>query len=168
MTNRDTIAKGSETMTPDMTPEMTCIFAAVAALVNMWLGIRCGQVRTSAKISHGDGGNPLLARRMRAQLNFAENTPIILILFLGLELCGMIPDLWLAIIAPIYIVARVAHGIGMDADSDGKARMAGVVLTMLVTLTLVVLALWCGYSMLGDVQAPASSGAMVKALQLNA
>jgi uncharacterized protein len=148
-------------MTPDMTPEMTCIFAAVAALVNMWLGIRCGQVRTSAKISHGDGGNPLLARRMRAQLNFAENTPIVLILFLGLELGGMIPDIVLAIIAPIYIIARIAHAVGMDAESDSKARMAGVVLTMLITLALAGMALWCGYAMLDDVEVPASSGASV-------
>lgn len=141
-------------MTPDMTPEMTCIFAAVAALVNMWLGIRCGQVRTSAKISHGDGGNPLLARRMRAQLNFAENTPIVLILFLGLELCGMIPDIVLATIAPIYIIARIAHAVGMDAESDSKARMAGVLLTMLITIALAGMALWCGYAMLGDETVP--------------
>jgi uncharacterized protein len=141
-------------MTADMTPAVTCIFAAVAALVNLWLGIRCGQVRTSAKISHGDGGNPLLQRRMRAQLNFAENTPIVLILFLGLELCGMIPDLWLAIIAALYILARISHAIGMDADMDSKLRMIGVLLTMLITLALVVMALWCGYTMLDDMEAP--------------
>ena len=144
-----------------MTPELTCIFAAVAALVNMWLSIRCGRVRAAAKISHGDGGNALLARRMRAQLNFAENTPLVLILFLGLELCGMIPDLWLAIIAPLYIAARIAHAIGMDAESDSKPRMIGVALTMLITLALAGMALWCGYTMLDDVEAPASSGAVV-------
>ncbi len=98
---------------------------------------------------------------MRAQLNFAENTPIVLILFLGLELCGLIPDLWLAIIAAVYIIARIAHGIGMDAESDSKARMAGVMLTMLITLALVVMALWCGYSMLGGAEVPASSAVAV-------
>ncbi len=144
-------------MTADMTPEITCIFAAVAALVNIWLGFRCGQVRSSAGINHGDGGNELLARRIRAQLNFAENTPIVLILFLGLELCAMVPDIALAVIAAVYIVARIAHGIGMDATSGSKARMAGVMLTMLVTVTLVVMALWCGYSMLGDSAMPTDS-----------
>ncbi len=141
-------------MTADMTPELTCIFAAVAALVNLWLGIRCGRVRASAKISHGDGGNPLLQRRMRAQLNFAENTPLVLILFLGLELCGMIPDLWLAIIAPLYILARISHAIGMDADTDSKPRMVGVLLSMLITIALAGMALWCGFSMLNEVEAP--------------
>ncbi len=152
----------TDLMTGDTTPALTCIFAAVAALLNLWLGFRCGQVRSSAKISHGDGGNPLLARRMRAQLNFAENTPIVLVLFLGLELCGMIPDLWLAILAAVYIAARVAHALGMDADSDSKGRMAGVALTMVVTVALALMALYCGYTMLDDdVEAPASVGAPV-------
>ena len=54
--------------------------AAAAAIINIWLIVRCGQVRVSAKIVHGDGGNPLLARRMRAHANFIENTPLVLIL----------------------------------------------------------------------------------------
>lgn len=141
-----------------MTPALTLIFAAAAALVNLWLSIRCGRVRASAKISHGDGGNALLARRMRAQLNFAENTPVVLVLFLALELCGVEP-LWLSIIAPVYIFARIAHAVGMDADTDSKARMVGVILTMLVTLVLVGLALWCGYSALSLPEVPASVGA---------
>ena len=54
--------------------------AAAAAIINFWLAMRIGQLRTREKISIGDGGNDLLARRMRAQLNFAENTPIVLVL----------------------------------------------------------------------------------------
>lgn len=149
-------------MTADMTPAITCIFAAVAAILNLWLAIRCGQVRAAAKISHGDGGNPLLARRMRAQLNFAENTPLVLILFLGLELCGLVPDVVLALVAALYIVGRIAHALGMDADSDSKGRMAGVATTMLVTIGLAGAALYCGYTMLDDdMEAPAAVGAPV-------
>lgn len=143
-----------------MTPALTLIFAAAAALVNLWLSIRCGRVRASAKISHGDGGNPLLARRMRAQLNFAENTPVVLVLYLALELAGTDP-LWLSIIAPVYILARIAHAIGMDAESDSKARMAGVMLTMLVTLILVGLAVWSGYMMVGGEAMPVGPGMSV-------
>jgi hypothetical protein len=40
--------------------------AAAAAIVNLWLGIRIGQVRTREKISIGDGGNEALIRRMLA------------------------------------------------------------------------------------------------------
>ena len=58
----------------------TLCFAAAAVLVNFWLGMRCGQVRHSEKISIGDGGNEKLIRRMRAQANFVENVPLALIL----------------------------------------------------------------------------------------
>ena len=103
-------------------PVISLIFFGAAALVNFWLSMRCGQVRTSEKISHGDGGNVLLSRRMRAQLNFAENTPIIMLLVLALELAGANSDaLWA--ISAIYIVGRIA-GSGWLGDlhrlqSDG-------------------------------------------------
>ncbi len=134
-------------------PTITLIFAGVAALVNMWLAIRCGRVRTSAKIMHGDGGNPLLQRRMRAHLNFAENTPLVLILTLALELAGT-PTLWLAIAAALFIIARVCHGIGMDAEQPSRLRGIGVAGTMLVTLALLSLALVTGYRQLQSTEAP--------------
>ncbi len=139
---------------------VTLAFAAVAALVNMWLGIRCGRVRTSAKISHGDGGNPLLARRMRAQLNFAENAPIVLVLTLVCELAG-VPPLWLGITSIAFILARISHAIGMDADVGGTPRMIGVATTMLVTLALAVMALCAHFGVIGHAPLPDSIAAQV-------
>jgi uncharacterized membrane protein YecN with MAPEG domain len=138
-------------------PAITLIFAGVAALVNLWLAIRCGQVRTAEKISHGDGGSVLLQRRMRAHLNFAENTPLALILVLVLELSGT-PPLWLAIAAALYIIGRIAHGIGMDADSGSKARMFGTLMTMLLLLGLAGLAISTGYAAMQERDLPASVG----------
>lgn len=138
-------------------PAITLIFAGVAALVNLWLAIRCGRVRTAEKISHGDGGSVLLQRRMRAHLNFAENTPLVLVLILVLELSGT-PPLWLAIGAALYIIARIAHGIGMDADSGSKARMFGTLVTMLTLLALAGLAIGTGYSLMQERDLPASIG----------
>jgi len=66
----------------------TLSMAAAAAIINLWLGIRCGQVRAKAKVIHGDGGNPLLMQRMRAQSNFIENTPLAVILVGLVELAG--------------------------------------------------------------------------------
>ena len=139
---------------------VTLAFAAVAALVNLWLGLRCGQVRTSAKISHGDGGNLLLARRMRAQLNFAENAPMVLILTLVCELAG-VPALWLAITSVVFIGARISHAIGMDAEQGGAPRVGGVALTMLITIVLAVLALCAHFGVIGHAVAPAALGGMV-------
>jgi len=140
-------------------PTITLFFAAAAALVNFWLGMRCGQVRMAEKINHGDGGNALLQRRMRAQLNFAENTPIILILFAALELAGA-NDMFLAIVAPLYIIARICHGLGMDADSS-KLRGIGVMVTMLTAVVLSGYAIYTGYSLYTAADMPAAIGAAV-------
>ena len=117
----------------------TLSLAAAAVLVNLWLGMRISRLRMSEKVLHGDGGNPLIGRRMRAQLNFAENMPLILLLFAAVELAGR-GERWLAILGTVLILARVAHAHGMDADYPHKARMAGVTITMLTGLGLAVYA----------------------------
>jgi uncharacterized protein len=107
--------------------------AAAAALINLWLGIRIGRVRTAEKISIGDGGNEQLIRRMRAQANFVEFTPFVLILIVLLEIAtGTSMVLW-GIMA-LYMVGRIAHAFGMDGN--GVARGAGISITMLVLLGL--------------------------------
>ena len=117
----------------------TLTAAAACAIVNFWLSIRIGRVRTSQKISIGDGGHDLLARRMRAQLNFAENTPLVLILLAGIELAGK-GSAWLLPVGGLYALGRVAHGIGMDGGSLEKGRMIGTIVTMMTLLGLAVVA----------------------------
>ncbi|MDE2435296.1 MAG: MAPEG family protein [Sphingomonadales bacterium] len=117
----------------------TLSLAAAAALINFWLALRCGQVRAKAGISVGTGGNDLLERRMRAQLNFVENTPWVLFLIGGLELAGK-GGSWLPIVGAIYMVGRVAHGLGMDGTTFAVGRRIGVMTTMLTHLVLVVAA----------------------------
>ncbi|MCZ8323910.1 MAG: MAPEG family protein [Sphingomonadaceae bacterium] len=117
----------------------TLSLAAAAAIINLWLSIRCGQVRGKAGISIGTGGNELLERRMRAQLNFVENTPWVLLLIAGIELAGK-GGQWLAIVGAVYMLGRVAHGIGMDGASFAKGRMIGTLITMLAQLGLAIVA----------------------------
>ncbi|HEV7232793.1 MAG TPA: MAPEG family protein, partial [Sphingorhabdus sp.] len=52
---------------------VTLTIAAGAALVNIWLMVRCGQARTKESVSIGDGGNEFVIRRMRAHANFVES-----------------------------------------------------------------------------------------------
>jgi uncharacterized protein len=118
----------------------TLCMAAAAALINFWLAMRCGQVRTKEKISIGTGGSDLMERRMRAQLNFVENTPWVLALIGGIELAGK-GGSWLAIVGGIYMLGRVAHGLGMDGTSFKAGRGVGTVTTMLSQLGLAVVAL---------------------------
>lgn len=77
---------------------------------------------------------------MRAQLNFAENTPWVLALIGLIELAGKGAG-WLAIVGGIYMLARVAHGFGMDGGSLEKGRGLGVMVTMLTQIGLAVVAL---------------------------
>ncbi len=117
---------------------VTLTIAGAAALLNVWLAMRAGRVRVTEKVSMGDGGNPRLIARMRAHANYAEYTPFFLIL-LGLIELGSGTSLWLWGIGVIYILARIAHAFGMDAEKPGKLRLIGIAVTF---LALIVLAVW--------------------------
>lgn len=124
---------------------VTMTFAAVAVLINMWLAVRIGRVRIADKTLHGDGGNAMLARRIRAHSNFIEYTPLVLIL------CGLVEmargsAIWLWAIMLIYSFGRVAHGFGMDSDQPGPARGGGIMVTFATMLVLVGVALYSVYT----------------------
>jgi uncharacterized membrane protein YecN with MAPEG domain len=111
---------------------------AAAALINIWLSIRCGQVRTAEKVSVGDGGNDKLIRRMRAHANFNENAPIVLVMIAALEFAHP-GSTALAAVAGVFMLGRVAHGLGMEGGSLGSGRLIGTLITL---LTLLGLAIW--------------------------
>ena len=118
---------------------VTLSAAASAALINLWLSIRVGQMRGQAKIIHGDDAGGPLTRRMRAQLNFVENTPFVLALIAAIEMSGR-GQPWLAYMAGVYMLGRVAHGLGMDGEGPTRPRMIGTSITMLTLLGLAVVA----------------------------
>lgn len=118
---------------------VTLTSAAAAALINFWLALRVGQLRMSQKVVHGDDGGGPLTRRMRAQANFVEYTPFVLVLIVAIELTGH-GGLWLALVAGVYMLARVAHGIGMDGETGTLPRKIGVIVTMLTLLGLALYA----------------------------
>ncbi|USA40058.1 MAPEG family protein [Pelagerythrobacter marinus] len=114
---------------------VTLSAVAAAVIVNIWLGLRVAALRRAFKVSIGDGGHEPLSRRMRAQLNFAENVPITLLLIAVLEIGG-IGGGWLAYVAGAFILARVAHGFGMDGGKAQAGRVVGVLVTIAVQLLL--------------------------------
>jgi uncharacterized membrane protein YecN with MAPEG domain len=119
-------------------PTTLCL-AAAAALVNIWLVMRIGRLRTALKISVGDGGSELLGRRMRAQLNFAENVPVVLVLTGLIEFTGK-GGLWLSIVAAVFMLGRMLHALGMDGDTPYKGRMIGTVTALLTQIGLALVA----------------------------
>ena len=127
---------------------ITLTMAAGAALVNIWLMIRCGQARTKGKVSIGDGGDESLIRRMRAHANFVESAPFVLILIVALEASGL-SGVWLWYVGILFIAGRLAHGLGMDGGTFGKGRMLGTLISMLTLLGLAGYALFCVYTKMG-------------------
>jgi len=117
----------------------TTLLAVGAALLTIWHMIRIGRVRISEKVLHGSGENALLARRMRGQLNFVESMPFVIALALVIEL-GAAGGMWLKIVAIVFLVGRVAHGIGMDHDYPHKGRQFGTIITLLTLLGLAIAA----------------------------
>ncbi|WP_296720491.1 MAPEG family protein [Erythrobacter sp.] len=118
---------------------VTLAAAAAAAILNIWLMLRVGAVRRALGVSVGDGGSEPLQRRMRAQLNFVENTAFVLVLIAAIELAGR-GSWWLSLVAASYFIGRVLHGFGMDGGNWGWGRVVGIITTMLVQLGLAVVA----------------------------
>jgi uncharacterized membrane protein YecN with MAPEG domain len=125
---------------------ITLTIAGAAALLNIWLARRVGQMRLTHKVSIGDGGNEALIARMRAQANFIEYTPFVLILIGLIELAEG-TRLWLWIVGVAYILARIAHAFGMGRPSPDplKLRMIGIVVTALILFGLALYAIVLPY-----------------------
>ncbi|NCN86100.1 MAG: MAPEG family protein [Sphingomonadales bacterium] len=124
---------------------ITLTVAGAAALINIWLMFRVGQVRTSEKISVGDGGNEKVIRRMRAHSNYIESAPFVVLLVAAIELASATSPIWLWIVSGFYLLGRVAHGVGMDDGKFGKGRMIGTIMTMLALLGLGIYAILIPY-----------------------
>ena len=119
---------------------VTLTIAAAAAIINLWLALRIVPTRLKDKVLLGDAGDLRLQGRMRAHANFAEYAPYVLILLGLIELGGGSPTLlWIAGI--VFVIGRIAHGIGMDLNRSNPWRAAGALSTW------VVLALLAGWAL---------------------
>ncbi len=120
--------------------QTTIALTAAALVINLWHVIRIGRVRAVEKIIHGDGGNALLTQRMRAQSNFIENVPVVLIM-IGLVELAEKGGSWLPIVGAVFMLSRVSHVIGMDNPGINALRMIGATITMLTQLGLAIVAI---------------------------
>lgn len=89
--------------------------------------------RRSASVSLGDGGDPMLTRRIRGQANAAEQMPMTLLPLLAAEMLGG-SSILLAVFAAMFCVGRLGHGIAFGWMSYSTMRMYGFALSGLGTL----------------------------------
>ncbi|MBN8480390.1 MAG: MAPEG family protein [Xanthomonadales bacterium] len=121
---------------------ITGLYAALAALLIIFLAVRVMLRRKTAGVGIGDGGDHELAKRVRAHANAVEYVPIGLILLLILELDQTTPVLVHAF-GITLVVGRVLHAFGLSKTSKiSTGRALGIVLSALAITAMAVLLLW--------------------------
>lgn len=124
-----------------MNLDVTPIYAALLALLFVFLSLRTIRLRRRHRVALGDGENPELRRAMRAHANFAEYVPFALLLVYFVERDGahlaLVHALGLALLA-----GRLLHAWGVSQPrEDFRFRVTGMVLSFGVLLTAALLLL---------------------------
>ncbi|MDF3031739.1 MAG: hypothetical protein K0R03_2297 [Moraxellaceae bacterium] len=121
---------------------VTLLYAGLLSLVFLILSARVVLMRGEGGISLGDGGNPVMLRRIRAHANFAEYVPLLLLMIGFLEASGVSATVLHGLGATL-LVARVLHGYALSFTASFKfGRMVGAALTFLLLLVAGVLCLY--------------------------
>jgi len=114
--------------------EITGLYIALHMLLLIALAYRVGQIRMKAKVSLGDGGDFKLQSRIRAHGNYTEYAPLALLGLLALAGLGAHPYM-LHFFGMFFLIARIAHAIGMDGKNAlGKGRLIGMIMTLLTLI----------------------------------
>lgn len=121
---------------------ITGIYAALAALLVIFLSVRVILRRQSTRIGIGDGGDHELCKRIRVHANAVEYLSIGLILLLLVEMNQT--QSWLVhVFGIVLLVGRVLHAFGMSRSSSASTgRIFGMLLTLVVIVAMAVLLLW--------------------------
>lgn len=117
---------------------ITALYAAALALILIVLSVRVIAVRRRLRIAVGDGGDDMLARRIRAHGNFTEYVPLALILMLCGEIAGA-PAWMLHALGVTLVVGRATHAWSLSAHSI-PGRTIGMTLTFIVLVGGAVMA----------------------------
>lgn len=99
--------------------------------------------KTSVSLGAGDGSKQhrILHQAIRAQANFAEYVPLILIL-LAFDFYQGLPASWLAVLLVALLAARILHPFGLYRRPPNFQRGAGMLLTWAVLVIASLAALY--------------------------
>jgi uncharacterized membrane protein YecN with MAPEG domain len=121
---------------------VTLLTGGILGLVFLILSWRVVQVRQSAKVELGDGGDTHLLARIRAHANFAEYVPISLVLLGLVEMSYRETPAGLWVAGGALVVVRIAHAVGMSTRGANPGRIVGILGTWIVLAALSVWAIW--------------------------
>ena len=116
-----------ETLNVSLT--FTALCAASLFLFACWIG----PLRGRLGVLRGDGGDPVLFKRIRIHGNFMENAPMTAAAFFAAEALGA-PDGWLWVGVASFFTGRLYHYLRFD----GKDRGLGHALTTAPALVMAV------------------------------
>jgi uncharacterized protein len=121
---------------------ITGLYAAIAALLITIFAVRVTLRRRAVKVGIGNGGDAILAQRIRVHANAAEYLPLALILLLILELNQTVP-LLLHVFGCALIAGRILHAWGLSTSAGvTPGRGIGMLLTWATIVAMAVLLLW--------------------------
>ncbi len=111
---------------------ITLLYAGLLGLWFLILSLRV--IKGRSKVALGDGGDPAMLRLMRGHANFAEYTPLILVLMALLETEGL-GAIWLHLLGGGLLLGRLLHGYAfLFSEHFPPGRFWGTVLTLLCLL----------------------------------
>jgi uncharacterized protein len=109
-------------------------YVALIVLMAIVLTARVIVRRRSALIGIGDGGDKVLARRIRVHGNFIENAPLVLALLVLLPMTGA--SVWIIhAVGGLFLVGRLAHAYGFSQSAGSSVgRVGGMMATFTALL----------------------------------
>lgn len=111
---------------------ITSLLTGAAAIFLVLLSFPVANFRRANKLSFGDGGDEAFNRRVRAQANFIEYTPLAIIAIGLVEMSG-VDQLVVCGLAAALAAGRLLHAFGLWSNVL-IGRALGAVLTFLVLL----------------------------------
>ena len=121
---------------------ITGLYTGLTIILAIILGAGIGVYRGKKKISIGDGGDPEVLLRMRRHGNLVETAALTLLAMAIIEINGA-PSGLLHGLGTAYILSRIAHPIGLQADSvTHPLRTIGAMGSTLVMLIAGGYAIW--------------------------
>lgn len=125
-----------------VSPAVSGLYGGLLGLLYLVLCWRVVVHRRRSKVGLGAGGDSALERAIRVHGNFAEYTPLFLLLLLVAELGGAAPWL-LHALGAVFLASRIGHAYGLSGASGiSRGRFFGTLFTWVCLLLAAVLNLW--------------------------
>jgi uncharacterized membrane protein YecN with MAPEG domain len=118
------------------------LYAALLALLFVYLSVRTARMRKNLRVAVGDGGNTLMLRATRVHANFAEYVPLSLVLIFFVE-TGAAQAWFVHGLGATLLAGRALHAWGVSKEREKLMfRVAGMLMTMLVMIAAAVFILY--------------------------